>query len=105
VSNEPKVSSKDVKISISYCPELGLYHYERTDGDEFCWTNEQLERSLEACIQDGKIVEAEWMSRVTAAAREVPHKVAIFSLDGTCKVTDPVVPDWVPRPLARPVGG
>lgn len=102
--NVPRESSRDLKIEVSYCPELGCYHYRRSDGDEFWWDNEQLERSLEACIQDGKVVEAEWLSRVTTAAREVPHKVAVFSSDGTCKVVDPVVPDWVPRPLPRSGG-
>ena len=92
-------SRRPDNIEISYCPTLGLYHYKRSDGDEFCWTNEQLERSLETCIQDGKVVEAEWMSRVTTAAREVPHKVVVFHSDGSCKITDPVVPGWVPRPL------
>lgn len=104
MSNELKVPREKVTISISYCPELGLYHYRRSDGDEFWWDNEQLERSLEACIKDGKVVEADWMSRVTTAAREVPHKVAVFSPDGTCKVTDPVVPEWVPRPLPKSGG-
>lgn len=54
--NDPKTSSEELRVSISYCPELGLYHYERSDGDEFWWDNEQLERSIETCIQDGKVV-------------------------------------------------
>lgn len=92
---------KDLVVEISYCPELGIYHYTRSDGDEFFWDNVMLEQTIEAYLRQGKMKDAEFMARVTTAARETPHKVVVFHGDGTVKVKDPVVPEWVPKNLSQ----
>ena len=93
-------SSKNLRVEISYCPELGLYHYKRSDGDEFFWDNEKLEQTLSVYIKEGKTRDAEFMAKLTTDAREKPHKIVVFHGDGSCEIKDPTVPEWVPKPLS-----
>jgi hypothetical protein len=63
-----------VSVEISYCPCLGIYHYRRSDGDEWFWDNDKLEHTLTVYLGQGKAKDAEYMARLTTAARETPHK-------------------------------
>ena len=45
-SSDASVASK-MEVQISYCSELGIYHYVRTDGDEFFFDNDKLEQSCQ----------------------------------------------------------
>lgn len=89
---------KDVKkllVEISYCPCLGIYHYKRSDGDDFSFDNEKLEQILAGYLSQGKSRDAEYMARLTTGARETPHKVLVFDEKGKCEVREPVIPEWV----------
>jgi hypothetical protein len=97
---ESEKKSQDVSVEISYCPCLGIYHYWRSDGDEYFWDNDKLEQTLTVYITDGKMRDADFMARLTTAARATPHKILVFGSDGKCSVRDPVIPDWVPKPLS-----
>jgi hypothetical protein len=90
--------SQEVTVEISYCPGLGVYHYRRSDGDEYFWDNDKLEQTLTVYLSQGKTRDADFMARLTTAARETPHKILVFGSDGKCSVRDPVIPDWVPKP-------
>jgi hypothetical protein len=90
--------NQSVSVEIAYCPCLGFYHYKRDDGDEFFWDNDKLEQTLEAYLRMGKMVDAEFMARLTTASRETPHKILKFDGNGKCEVRDAVIPDWVPKP-------
>ena len=95
MSDKPAVSDKKLSLEISYCPRIGIYHYRRTGGDEFFWDNDKLEKTLEGYLAQGKALDAEFMARITTAARETPHKVLVFDSDGKCEVREPVIPSWV----------
>jgi hypothetical protein len=84
-----------VSVEISYCQCLGIYHYKRSDGDEYFWDNDKLEQTLTVYLGQGKTKDAEFMARLTTAARETPHKLLTFGADGKCVVGEPVIPDWV----------
>jgi hypothetical protein len=84
-----------VRVEISYCPCLGIYHYVRSDGSEYFWDNDKLEQTLSVYLKDGKARDAEFMARLTTAARETPHKVLVFDESGKCEVRDAVIPAWV----------
>jgi hypothetical protein len=89
---------KDEKlsVSISYCPCLGTYYYRTSDGSERSFfDNDELESTLSSYINQGKVKESEVMARLTTAAREHPHKVLVFDVDGKSSVCEPVVPEWV----------
>jgi hypothetical protein len=86
---------RDVVVEISYCPCLGTYHYKRSDGEEYFWDNDKLEQTLTYYLTQGKARDAEFMARLTTAARETPHKVLVFDGAGKCEVREPVVPAWV----------
>ncbi len=86
---------KKISVEISYCPCLGIYHYRRSDGDDFSFDNDKLEQILSGYLSQGKTRDAEYMARLTTGARETPHKVLVFDASGKCEVREPVVPAWV----------
>lgn len=100
MSVEKRVSGdKKVTVEISYCPSMGIYHYRRTGvagaEDEYFFDNPKLEQTLSVYLKDGKVKDAEFMARLTTAARETPHKILVFGAEGTCEVREPVLPEWV----------
>ena len=100
--NSPETSNPEVVVQISYCPELGIYHYIRNDGDEFFFDTEKLEKSLETFLSQQNRADAEYMSRLTAGARQFPHKLITYYADGKCKILDPPPP--VDSELSPPEG-
>ena len=90
-SEKPEGSQQVVKTMICYCPELRLYHYLRSDGDEFLFTEDQLVASIEAYQAQGQTRDARFMADLTAWGRQFPHKIVTFNSDGTFLVADPKV--------------
>jgi len=82
---EPKVTQ------ISYCPCLGIYHYKRSDGDEFFFDSEKLEQSLMVYVQQGDRRQGEFMAMLTGLARRIPHKIIEIDAEGRPTIKEPVV--------------
>jgi hypothetical protein len=85
VPAEPKVTR------ISYCPCLGIYHYKRSDGDEFFFDSEKLEQSLMVYVQQGDQRQGEFMAMLTGLARQIPHKIIEIDAEGRLTIKEPVV--------------
>jgi len=84
-----KVDENAVATEISYCPDLGLYHYMKCDGEEAFFTTAMLEKSIEAMLKAGNSKEAEFMIWLTAAARLHPHQICSFNDKGECTLRNP----------------
>jgi hypothetical protein len=69
---------------ISYCPDLKIYHYRQVNGVEAFFSEEQLEKSVEAYLQNGDTNSADFMALLTGFARKFPHKVVSFDEQGKC---------------------
>jgi hypothetical protein len=80
--------NKKISVQISYCPTLGLYHYVREDGEYF-FSNEQMEKSINAFLADGKTLDAEYMAWLTGMSRSFPHKICTIFQDLTFDVRPP----------------
>ena len=78
---------------ISYCPNLGLYHYKRADGAESLFDRAKLEMALEAFLRQGDSRMAEFMSTLTGYARRYPHVVVILSPDGNYALRKMEIPE------------
>ena len=76
-------------VQISYCSDLGIYHYVRTDGDEFFFDDDKLEQSIAVYLSQGKNVDAEFMALLTADARKYPHKILIYADGNPPRIVDP----------------
>lgn len=92
--SEPGVedSSEPLILTISYCPCLGMYHYIRSDGEEWHFTWEQLEKSIEHYQEQHDEVKSRYMAKLTAWARLFPHKLVSFKSDDTFEVKEPPLP-------------
>lgn len=84
-------------IWMSFCPDLGLYHYHReADGEEPAdskLTREDLVDIVEGLMRAGKAAEAHQLAFTSAWARLFAHKVVVFYASGTFRVFNPVPPD------------
>ena len=89
----PKVPK--ARTEISYCPEMGIYHYQRADGKEFLFDNKRLLADLDECVKKGPEGQryAEFMSLLTGFARQFPHKVVSFDEDGCVNLSELVKPE------------
>jgi hypothetical protein len=76
------------QAEISYCPELGLYHFIQADGQEFFFTNDKLVEDIDVCQKAGDQRRADFMSVLTGLARKAPHKVLRFDEHGNVNVSD-----------------
>lgn len=83
--------TEELTTEISYCPCLGIYHYKRSDGDEFFFDNLKLEESLMMYIQQNQPRDAEFMSQLAGMARLAEHKIVVVDSKGTPSLRDPVV--------------
>ena len=88
-SREASGSSK-MAVQISYCPELCIYHYVRSDGDEFFFDDAKLEQSITVYLSQEKRKDAEYMALLTADARKYPHKILIYEGGKPPRIVDPV---------------
>ena len=77
-------------VQISYCSDLGIYHYVRTDGDEFFFDDDKLEQSIAVYLSQGKKKDAEYMALLTADARKNPHKILVYRGGKPPRIVDPV---------------
>ena len=82
--------ASQVVVQISYCPELGIYHYVRSDGDEFFFDDDKLEQSITLYLSQKKKKDAEFMALITADARAHPHKIVVYEGDKPPKIVSPV---------------
>jgi hypothetical protein len=80
--------NKKITVQISYCPILGMYHWIRDDGEYF-FSNEQMEKSINAFLADHKTMDAEFMARLTGLARAFPHKIYTIFADLSFDVRPP----------------
>jgi hypothetical protein len=76
----PNATTETPKAFIGFCPELKLYRYaiHRGSGenelvDEKRFTADELVASLVALEKEGKVVERDYLTFVTALARKQPH--------------------------------
>ena len=77
-------------LQISYCPELGIYHYVVKDGDEYFFDDPKLEQTMILYMSQGRQDYAEAMALITAEARKHPHRILV-RVDGvTVRIVDPV---------------
>ena len=97
-------ASGKMAVQISYCPDLCIYHYIRTDGDEFFFDDDKLEQSIAVYLSQGKKLDAEFMALLTADARKYPHKILIYEGGKPPRIVDPVPHsfDDVPGPAGNP---
>jgi len=58
---------------IGYCPELKLYRYALSTGQEQRFTDEELVAALAALEADDRIAERDALALVAAMARRQPH--------------------------------
>jgi len=79
-----------IEVQISYCAVLGIYHYVRTDGDEFFFDDDKLEQSIAVYLSQGKKKDAEYMALLTADARKNPHKILVYRGGKPPRIVDPV---------------
>jgi len=91
---ETSDSKTKVVTEISYCPCLGIYHYKRSDGDEFFFDNDKLEESLMVYIQQDEKRQAEFMSKMAVMARYAAHKIVMIDSEGNPSLKEPVVRDF-----------
>lgn len=84
------LDAPQVMVQISYCPELGIYHYVRSDGDEFFFDDDKLEQSITLYLSQKKKTDAEFMALLTADARKHPHKIVIYEGDKSPRITNPI---------------
>jgi hypothetical protein len=92
-------SPAKVAVQISYCPELCVYHYVRTDGDEFFFDDDKLEQSIAVYLSQGKKADAEFMALLTADARKYPHKILIYEGGNPPRIVDPVPHSFEDAPV------
>jgi hypothetical protein len=82
---------------MSFCPDLGLYHYHREiDGEDPAdskLTRDELTDIVEALMKAGKAAEAQQLAFTSAWARLFAHKVVVFYVSGTFRVFNPTPPD------------
>lgn len=71
---------------ISYCPYLGLYHYCRADGEDFMFDVDKLELMLISYQKQGDARQAEFISALTALARQCPHSIVELDSDLNYKI-------------------
>ena len=78
-------------VQISYCPELGIYHYIEASGAEFFFDNQKLEESITFYMSQNMTADAEIMALGTADARTYPHKILTYEKGKLPKIEDPVL--------------
>jgi len=94
-----------VEAQISYCPELGIYHYVKSDGSEYFFDNVKLEESLALYLSQQKTNDIHYMNGLTRAARSHPHQILIYdTIDQPPRIVDPVPLYSFDRPGDVPVG-
>jgi len=72
---------------ISYCPDLGLYHHVRPDGESY-FTARDVRLEIDKYLAEGRVKEAEFLAGLTAWARDFPHKVTTFYADRSFEVRE-----------------
>lgn len=81
-----------VEVQISYCPELGIYHYVRSDGTEYFFDRVKLEESLTLYRSQHMEDDVNHMMGLTTAAMAHPHKIVIFEdVNTPPRIVDPVL--------------
>lgn len=74
-------------ITISYCPDLKIYHYTKVGEPECLFTTEQLVEAMDDDLKGGRKEQAEVMALLTGCARQYPHQVVSFDADGKCTIS------------------
>lgn len=96
MADEDKASSPaKARTEISYCPEMGIYHFRQADGKEFLFDTPRLLADLDAGLKGTPESRryAEFMSLLTGFARQFPHKVVSFGEDGCVNLSELVKPE------------
>jgi len=85
-----KVPGSETVVQISYCPDLRMYHYVRSDGDEFFFDDGKLAATLSIHLSQKNERYAEYMAVMTAEARNHPHKILVYEGEKPYRIVDPV---------------
>jgi hypothetical protein len=99
-----KTGSQSLVVRVSYCPELGIYHYTRSTGEEFFFDEAKLHTTLKFYLEQGNREEARLIILLTADAKENPHKIVVYVDGNPPSVVDPV-PFRAPPEQGVPSGG
>ena len=89
---------KDLPIVwISFCPDLGIYHYHReVEGEEVLdkkFTREELLLLVEGMMEVGQVDQIQQLVAVCAWARLFAHKIVVFYSSGTFRIFNPIPPE------------
>ncbi len=79
---------KSIATTISFCPQLGLYHYTRADGVDYIFDTPKLEQAIDGYLKSGDTRLADFMAALTSAARLNPHRIVSFDEEGKCTLSD-----------------
>jgi len=84
-------------VWISFCPDLGIYHYHReAEGEETIdqkFTREELLTLVEGLMKAGEVEQIQQIIQPCAWARLFAHKVVVFYLSGTFRIFNPIPPE------------
>lgn len=90
MSEQAKPSSDpSANVSISYCPDLQIYHHRKLGEPDSMFTHAQLVAVVEEHLKAGRRNQAEVMALLTGFARQCPHKVVSFDEQGVCSIVEP----------------
>lgn len=87
-------------VWISFCPDLGLYHYHNEsdpneDPLDTKFTREQLEDVVAGLMQSQRVKDAQDLAVMCAWGRLFAHKIVVFYTSGLFRVFNPrPVPDF-----------
>jgi len=84
-------------VWISFCPDLGIYHYHREVEDEDVgdqkFTREELLLMVEGMMKAGKVEQIQELVQICAWARLFAHKIVVFYLSGAFRIFNPIPPE------------
>ena len=100
VQSSQPVASDDSDLPsvwISFCPDLGIYHYHReVDGEDVMdqkFTREELLLLVEGMMKVGQVEQIQELVQVCAWARLFAHKIVVFYLSGAFRIFNPIPPE------------
>ena len=85
-------------IWISFCPDLGIYHMHREEGDEVAdqkFTREELEIMVDGMVKAGEVVAIQQLVELCAWARLFAHKWYVLYVAGNFRIFNAVPPEKV----------
>jgi|WetSurMetagenome_2_1015567.scaffolds.fasta_scaffold425888_2 hypothetical protein len=86
---DPAKTDPSANVSISHCPDLGIYHYAKLGEPDCMFTHAQLVCVLDEHMKEGRKDQAEVMALLTGFARQYPHQVVSFDESGQCSIAPP----------------